>query len=179
MNNFRAITRLETLATQATYYAQLIISLKLRDRWFSFLHRFSAFLFLIYLLFTSLLCFSILFLLLLFLFFTSFQHVFPGVKGSYVHEFIVEGTEANWHRLYGAQKKITTTNSPIFCIWKPSQKPSRVFVGGLRVRGSVHRSANPFFKFSVPCWLNRKIWNWHLFRLIRLQCYKLSKLLLL
>ena len=37
---------------------------------------------------------------------------------------------------------------------------------------SVHRSANPFFKFSVPCWANRKIWDWHLFRLIRLQCYK-------
>jgi len=29
-----------------------------------------------------------------------------------------------------------------------------------------------FFKFSVPCWVNRKIWNWHLFRLIHLQCYK-------
>ena len=37
---------------------------------------------------------------------------------------------------------------------------------------SVHGSANPFFTFSVPCWVNRKIWNWHLFRLIRLQCYK-------
>ena len=37
---------------------------------------------------------------------------------------------------------------------------------------SVHGSANSFFKFSVPCWANRKIWNWHLFRLISLQCYK-------
>ena len=37
---------------------------------------------------------------------------------------------------------------------------------------SVHVSANPFFKFSVPCWANRKLWNWHLFRLISLQCYK-------
>ena len=28
----------------------------------------------------------------------------------------------------------------------------------------MHGSANPFFKFSVPCWAKRKIWNWHLFR---------------
>ena len=65
-----------------------------------------------------------------FLFFLFF-FLFPGVKGSYVHEFIVEGMEANWHCVSGEEKKITTSKQPHIFHLKPSQKPSRVFVGGL------------------------------------------------